>query len=192
MQKKFTHLLCATSIWACVGLAACSTPPVTTAASGTGPAPVLPLPQHRLIPTVNIAPAKGWPVGLTPRAAAGTRVAAFANGLDHPRWLTVLPNGDVLVAETNAPPKPDDARGIRGWAMGFVMKRAGAATPSASRITLLRSNSGSAVADYRSVFLEGLNSPFGMVLVGNWLFVAHSDAVWIGGHPHCCAGFQSR
>lgn len=178
MQKKFTHLLCATSIWACVGLAACSTPPATTAASGTGTAPVLPLPQHRLIPTVNIAPAKGWPVGLTPRAAAGTRVAAFANGLDHPRWLTVLPNGDVLVAETNAPAKPDDARGIRGWAMGLVMKRAGAATPSANRITLLRSNSGSAVADYRSVFLEGLNSPFGMVLVGNWLFVAHSDAVW--------------
>jgi glucose/arabinose dehydrogenase len=105
------------------------------------------------------------------------RVAAFASGLDHPRWLYVLPNGDVLVAETNAPPKPDDGLGLKGWVMGLVMKRAGAAVPSANRITLLRDTDGDGVADFRSVLLEGLHSPFGMALVGNELFVANSDAV---------------
>ena len=82
---------------------------------------------HRaLIPTVHIAPAKGWPAGAKPMAAAGTTVTAFATGLDHPRWLYVLPNGDVLVAETNAPPKPEDGKGIKGWVMKQVMKKAGA------------------------------------------------------------------
>ena len=96
---------------------------------------------------MNIAPAQGWPSGATPRAAPGTRVAAFARGLDHPRWLYVLPNGDVLVAETNAPPKPDDAQGIKGWLMGLVMKRAGAGVPSANRITLLRDTDSDGLAD---------------------------------------------
>ena len=104
-------------------------------------------------------------------------MVAFASGLDHPRWLLVLPNGDVLVAETNAPPKPEDGKGIKGWIMGLVMKRAGAAVPSANRITLLRDTDGDGVADLRSVLLEGLNSPFGMALVGNDLYVANSDAV---------------
>ncbi len=178
MQKIFPYLLFGTTIWVWLSLAGCSAVPPASAANGYGPAPVLPLPQHNLIPTVNIAPAKGWPVGLTPQAVAGTRVTAFASGLDHPRWLTVLPNGDVLVAETNAPPRPGNASGIRGWVMGLVMKRAGAGTASANRITLLRSTLGSAVADHRSVFLEGLNSPFGMALVGSSLYVAHSDALW--------------
>jgi glucose/arabinose dehydrogenase len=105
-------------------------------------------------------------------------VTAFARNLDHPRWLYVLPNGDVLVAETNAPPKPDDAQGIRGWLMGLVMQRAGATVPSANRISLLRDTDGDGVADFRSVLLEGLNSPFGMALVGERLYVANSDAVW--------------
>ena len=113
----------------------------------------------------------------TPVAAAGTHVTAFANGLDHPRWLCVLPNGDVLVAETNAPPKPDDANGIQGWIMGLVMKRAGAAVPSANRITLLRDVNGDGVADIRLPFLEDLHSPFGMALVGDKFYVANSDAV---------------
>ena len=104
-------------------------------------------------------------------------MAAFAVALDHPRWLYVLPNGDVLVAETNAPPKADDAAGIRGLIMGWVMKRAGAATASANRITLLRDTDGDGIADVRSVLLEGLNSPFGMALVGGNLYVANSDAV---------------
>ena len=130
-----------------------------------------------MIPTVHIAPAKGWDNGKTPVAGEGMRVAAFADKLDHPRWLYVLPNGDVLVAETNAPPKPEDSKGIRGWVMKKVMSRAGAGTPSANRITLLRDTDGDGVADQRSVFLKDLNSPFGMVLVDNDFYVANTDAV---------------
>lgn len=160
-----------------LALAACSEMATLPISAGTGPQPTLPPPQQTLIPTVHIAPAQGWPPGATPQAARGMRVAAFASGLDHPRWLYVLPNGDVLVAETNAPPKPDDAKGIRGWVMGLVMKRAGAGVPSANRITLLRDTDGDGVADMRSVLLDGLNSPFGMALVGNDLYVANSGAV---------------
>jgi len=137
----------------------------------------LPAPAHKLIPTIKIAPAKGWTPGAAPTAAAGLHVNAFASNLDHPRWLYVLPNGDVLVAETNAPPKPDDRKGIKGWVMGMVMKKAGAGVPSANRITLLRDTSGSGVADMRSVLIAGLNSPFGMALIGDELYVADTDAV---------------
>jgi glucose/arabinose dehydrogenase len=146
-------------------------------AAGTGPQPVLPEPVTSWLPTVNIAPARGWPPDVKPRAAAGLQVTAFATGLDHPRWLCVLPNGDVLVAETNAPARPEEGPGIKGWIMGLLMQRAGAATPSANRILLLRDSNGSGVADVRSVLLKGLNSPFGMALVGNDLFVADTDAV---------------
>jgi glucose/arabinose dehydrogenase len=145
--------------------------------AAVGPDPVLPPPSVSLIPTVRIARAKGWPEGATPTAAVGTRVAAFASGLEHPRWLYVLPNGDVLVAETNAPPRPEEGKGIKAWVMKRVMKRAGAAVPSANRITLLRDTDGDGVADARFVFLEGLNSPFGMALVGSDLYVANTDAV---------------
>ncbi len=158
-------------------LAACGEVAKLPVSAGIGPTPTLPPPNKTLIPTVNIAPAKGWPSGATPQAAAGLRVAAFASELDHPRWLYVLPNGDVLVAETNAPPKPEAGFSIKGWVMGMVMKRAGAAVPSANRITLLRDTNGDGVADLRSVLLEGLNSPFGMTLIGNDLYVANADAV---------------
>ncbi len=104
-------------------------------------------------------------------------MAAFARGLDHPRWLFVLPNGDVLVAETNAPPKPEGSTGFKGWLAGLVVKRAGAGVPSANRITLLRDADGDGVAEVRSILLGGLNSPFGMALVGDRLFVANADAV---------------
>jgi glucose/arabinose dehydrogenase len=114
---------------------------------------------------------------VVPQAAAGTRVVAFATGLDHPRWLMVLPNGDVLVAETNAPPRPEDAQGLRGAVMGLLMRRAGGGTPSANRITLLRDSQGTGVADTRSVLLQGLNAPFGMALVGTDLYVANTDAI---------------
>ena len=160
-----------------LALAGCGDDASLPVAAGTGPNPQLPAPKSSLIPTVNIAPARGWPAGGTPTAAAGLKVAAFAEGLDHPRWLYVLPNGDVLVAETNSPPKPDDAKGIKGWAMKLVMGRAGAGVPSANRITLLRDADGDGVAETRSIFLEGLNSPFGMALVGENLFVANTDAV---------------
>ncbi|SDU53176.1 PQQ-dependent sugar dehydrogenase [Pseudomonas mandelii] len=157
------------------GLAACGETSSLQVSDGTGPSPKLPEPNKTLIPTVNIAPAIGWPEGAKPTAAAGTQVAAFAEGLDHPRWLYVLPNGDVLVAETNAPPKPDDGKGIRGWVMGKVMGRAGAGVPSPNRITLLRDKDHDGIAETRTVFLENLNSPFGMTLVGNDLYVADTD-----------------
>lgn len=101
----------------------------------------------------------------------------FASDLDHPRWLYVLPNGDVLVAETNAPPRPDDGKGIRGLVFNYFMKKAGAAVPSANRITLLRDADGDGIAETRSAFLTALNSPFGMALVGDVLYVANTDAV---------------
>ena len=160
-----------------LGLSGCAQPTAADALHTLGPNPALAAPQHTLIPTVRIAPAVGWPVGTQPQPAAGLAVQAFASGLDHPRWLYVLPNGDVLVAETNAPARPDDSAGLRGWIMGLVMGRAGAAVPSANRITLLRDSNGDGVADIRSVFLQGLNAPFGMALVGNALYVANTDAV---------------
>ncbi len=158
-------------------LAGCGEMAQLPVAAGTGPRPTLPAPQPTLIPTVHIAPAVGWPGDATPTAAPGLLVRAFAVGLEHPRWLHVLPNGDVLVAESNAPPKPDDGNGIKGWVMRLVMKAAGAGVPSANRVTLLRDTDGDGVADVRTVLLQGLNSPFGMALVGNTLFVANSDAV---------------
>ena len=144
---------------------------------GFGPQPVLPAPETQLIPTVNVAPVQRWPAAQRPFVAAGLAVQAYARDLDHPRWLYVLPNGDVLVAETNAPPKPDDSKGIKGAIMQMQMKKAGAATPSANRITLLRGMDGNGVAQTRSVFLQGLHSPFGMALVGKELYVANADAL---------------
>jgi glucose/arabinose dehydrogenase len=144
---------------------------------GVGPNPVLPAPEKNLVPTVNIAPAKGWPQGARPKAPEGFRVTAFAGGLSHPRWVYVLPNGDVLVAESNAPAKPEDEKGIRGKITKLVMKRAGSGAGSANRITLLRDTNGDGIADMRSVFLKGLNSPIGMALAGNELFIATADAI---------------
>jgi glucose/arabinose dehydrogenase len=159
-------------------LAACNDPQdAVTAEQSFGPSPTLPAPQKAWIPTVNVAKAVGWPTGGKPVAADGMAVNAFATGLDHPRTLYVLPNGDVLVAETNEPPKPDDTKGIKGWITKMVMGRAGARTTSANRITLLHDADGSGTAKTRSVFIEGLNSPFGMVLVGNDFYVADSDAI---------------
>jgi glucose/arabinose dehydrogenase len=145
--------------------------------AGYGPQPKLPLPNPTLIPTVNIAPAKGWPADGKPIAAAGLSVRAFASDLDHPRWMHVLPNGDVLIAETNKPARKGEGGGFREWVAKLIMKRAGAGVPSANRITLLRDADGDGVVETRSVFLDGLNSPFGMALVGNYLYVANTDAV---------------
>jgi glucose/arabinose dehydrogenase len=142
----------------------------------TGPQPVLPAPAKQWIPKVNIAPAVGWPQDAMPTPAAGLAVAPFGKDLDHPRWLYVLPNGDVLVAETNAPPKPA-GKGLRAWFMKRAMKKAGAGVPSANRITLLRDADGDGISETRSVFLQNLFSPFGMALVGDQLYVANADAV---------------
>jgi glucose/arabinose dehydrogenase len=161
---------------AVVGVSGCASSRLPVSA-GTGPSPTLPPPNKTLIPVVNVVTAKGWPEGARPVAAEGTAVAAFAQGLDHPRWLYVLPNGDVLVAETNAPTRPKDGKGIKGWFFKLFQKKAGGAVPSANRITLLRDADGDGVAETRSVFLSGLESPFGMALVGNTLYVADTDAV---------------
>ena len=158
-------------------LAACGDTASLAPTAGMGATPTLPQPKSGLIPTVNIAPAKAWPEGLTPKPMAGLAVTALAAGLDHPRWVHVLPNGDVLVAESNKPPPEERPFSIKRWVMGVVMKKAGAGVPSANRITLLRDANGDGVAETRSVFLQGLNSPFGIALVGNNLYVANADAV---------------
>lgn len=173
------NLILAISIGAmALPLAGCNDPQDTaTAEQSYGASPELPAPQSSMIPTINVATATSWPDGAKPKAADGMAVSAFATGLDHPRTVYVLPNGDVLVAESNAPPKPDDGKGIRGWAQKMFQKQAGAVTTSANRITLLRDKDGDGVAETRSVFISGLNSPFGMVLVGNDFYVANSDAI---------------
>jgi glucose/arabinose dehydrogenase len=158
-------------------LAACGDSAKLPEQASVGEKPPIPEPDKSLIPTVNIATAKGWPKGETPTAAAGLAVKALASGLDHPRWLAVLPNGDVLVAETNAPKRPEEGKGIKGWIMKMVQKRAGAGVPSADRITLLRDADGDGVAETKTVFLSNLHSPFGMALVGHDLYVANADAV---------------
>src|ERR1044071_7287978 len=142
--------------------------------AGQGPHPTLPRPRTSFIPVVNVVDARGWPNGAKPSGAEGTKVSAFATGLAHPRWLYVLPNGDVLVAEADGPPRPDDAKGVKGFVYRMVQRRAGAGTPSANRITLLRNN-GNGIAS-KTIFLDGLNSPFGMTLIGNELYVANTDA----------------
>ena len=158
-------------------LSACGDRATLLMAEDTGANPTLPQPVKRLIPTVNIAPAKGWRAGGMPTTMAGLVVTPFADQLDHPRWVYVLPNGDVLVAESNAPPKPEGNKGIKGAVMKMVMGRAGATVPSANRITLLRDADGDGKAEIRTVFLENLMSPFGMALVGNDFYVANADAV---------------
>lgn len=160
-----------------LNLASCGEVATLPESAGIGPRPALPQPRQTLIPTVNIAPAKGWPAGATPVAAAGLSVNAYAAGLDHPRWLYVLPNGDLLVAESNGPPRPDDLGGIKGWVNKLLRKRAGGGVPSANRVTLLRDGDGDGIAETRSIFLAGLNSPFGMTLIGNDLYVANTDSI---------------
>jgi glucose/arabinose dehydrogenase len=143
-------------------------------AAGTGPSPQLPAPNPTLLPTVKLALAVGWPSGATPVAAPGLNVSAYATGLDHPRMLYVLPNGDVLVAETNGPNYPGDARGIKGFVAKIIMSKAGAGEASPNRIVLLRATPN---GTQKFNFLEGLNSPFGMVLVGNDFYVANTDSL---------------
>jgi glucose/arabinose dehydrogenase len=160
-----------------LALTGCASPSKSPITDSYGPQPHLPEPKSSLFPTVNIAPATGWPAGIMPTPAAGLKVQAFAKELEHPRWLYVLPNGDVLVAETDAPPKPDDSKGFRGKIMKLLMKRAGSSHPSANRISLLRDSNGDGVADQKTVFLQNLNSPFGIALVGNVLYVANTDSL---------------
>jgi glucose/arabinose dehydrogenase len=144
--------------------------------AGIGPNPTLPAPRKSLIPVVRVAKAEGWSPGTKPVAAPDLYVSQLAANLVHPRWLYVLPNGDVLVAETNAPPAPKE-KGIRAWFMRRYFKKAGAAVPSPNRITLLRDANGDGIAETKTTFLSGLMSPFGMTLVGNSIYVANADAL---------------
>ncbi len=141
----------------------------------TGTKPRITPARQQTIPTVNIAKVVGWASGAKPVPAAGLAVSEFAGGLDHPRWMYELPNGDVLVAETNSPPR--EGGGITGWVMSMLMKRAGAGVPSANRITLLRDTNGDGVADLKTPFMTGLASPFGMALVGDQLYIGNHDAL---------------
>ena len=181
LQSQVSKLLRTSLLLAAAAMgsmaAGCASSARLPVAAGTGPDPTLPPPNRALIPTVHVVTAKGWPEGAKPVAAAGTAVAPFARDLDHPRWLHVLPNGDVLVAETNAPPRPADNKGIKGFFFKKFQKKAGGAVPSADRITLLRDADGDGVAETRTAFLTGLHSPFGMALVGDTLYVANTDAV---------------
>jgi glucose/arabinose dehydrogenase len=160
-----------------IAVAACGPSAHLPLEAGIGPTPALPQQETSTIPTVKVAKAVGWENGAQPTAGDGLRVAALATKLDHPRWLYVLPNNDVLVAETNGPPRPDDGKGIKAWFVKRYMKKAGAAVPSANRITLLRDADGDGVAETRSVFLDSLMSPFGMALVGSTLYIANADAI---------------
>lgn len=160
-----------------VALCACGGQAKLREGQDTGAKPEIVPPETSAIPVLKIAPAVGWNGVDTPTPAAGLAVKAFATGLDHPRWLYVLPNGDVLVAESNAPPGKRGIKGIKGKIMGAVMKKAGSGVPSANRITLLRDADGDGVAEVRSVFAQNLTSPFGMALVGDTLFVANADSI---------------
>src|SRR4051812_48505983 len=174
------------------GLAACMAVVVTgCVASGSsdplvgfGPTPPLPAPQSSVIPQVGVPDVVGWPAGGAPKAPPGFTVTRYAEGLQHPRWLLALPNGDLLVAEAAAPPGSGDRTntGIRGWAQKLLMKMVGSAVPSPNKIILLRDTDGDGVAEARTVFAQGLTSPFGMTLIMNGtaagtLYVANADGV---------------
>lgn len=176
-RSKLRFSVCTSAVVAtALLLGSCGSEKALPVMAGFGPDPELPAPRVGLVPTVRIAPAIGWPAGEMPTPAEGLRVQAFASDLDHPRWLYRLPNGDILVAESNAPPKSASG-GIRGFVQGLVMKRAGAAAPSANRITLLRDADGDGVAELKTPFITDLNSPFGMALIGDQLFIANADAL---------------
>ncbi|HEY6514217.1 MAG TPA: sorbosone dehydrogenase family protein [Burkholderiaceae bacterium] len=177
MTHPISHRRRALCVLALGGIAGCGDTARLPPAASEGAYPQLPAPTKHLLPTVHIAPAKGWPEGQAPLPAAGLRVDAFASGLQHPRWLLVLPNGDVLVAETNAPERPEDGKGIKEKVRKQLMKKAGAAVPNANRIVLLRDADGDGVAEQRVPFIEGLNSPFGMAVVGSSIYVANTDGV---------------
>src|SRR3954469_15186116 len=153
MRLQQLSLIRAIVALAIAAVSGCGAKARLTVADGSGPAPLLPSPDHSLLPTMNIVTAKGWPPGGKPSAANGLAVAAFATNLMHPRWLYVLPNGDVLVAETNAPVRPDEDKGIRGKVMKAVQGKAGAGVPTANRIRLLRDADGDGRAETQTEFL---------------------------------------
>ena len=164
-------------ICACLLVLGTLAPPTRAAEQpGYGPSPRIPEPKESWLPVLNWSVAsEPWPDGMTPSAAEGLTVKAFAKNLKHPRWLQVLPNGDVLVAE--AASEPGQSWWPRAIAQNWVQRRSGSVTENANRISLLRDTNADGVADQTSVFLEGLRQPFGMALIGDQLYVANTDSV---------------
>ena len=144
-------------------------------AAATGTEPAIPEARAQRVPTLKMPTARGWPEGQTPVAAPGLAVNAFAAGLKHPRWICVLPNGDVLVAEALQEAGP--VKSAFDYAIFATMKRAAAVGKSPNRITLLRDKDGDGVAEVRHVFLAGQNQPFGMALVGDTFYVGNTDGL---------------
>lgn len=160
-------------------LTACSAPGSKDPMVGFGPNPPLEAPKSSLIPMVGVPEVVGWPAGAAPTAPPGFTVTRFAEGLDHPRWLLVLPNGDVLAALSASEPSPADKsnQGIKGFFQKMLMKKVGSVKPSPNKIVLLRDADGNGVAETKTDFATGLKQPFGMTLVGGLLYVANSDGV---------------
>jgi glucose/arabinose dehydrogenase len=145
-------------------------------AQAVGMAPAIPEAKPQgAIPMLKMPTAKGWEPGEKPGVATGLKVTPFALNLKHPRWAYVLPNGDVLIAESAG--IPGTPKNVRDYAMNRVMARAGATRPSANQITLLRDADGDGVPELREVFMSGLNQPFGMALVGDQLYIGNTDSV---------------
>ncbi|WP_297693725.1 sorbosone dehydrogenase family protein [Phenylobacterium sp.] len=172
------HLIAAAAVLA---LAGCQKAGSSDPLAGFGPNPPLPKPQTGILPQFDTPKAVGWPKGASPKPPPGFTVTRFAQGLDHPRWAYVLPNGDVLVSESaSTPPSPQDhtLHGPEAWLAKLVLKRVGAASaPSGNRIVLLRDANGDGVAEVNDVFAQGLKRPFGMALIGDALYVANDDSV---------------
>jgi len=164
---RFVLLAC------CLCAAACSADP-TGETYGANPS-LAPPRENGPFPTVKVAEAVGWPADGAPVAPAGFSVTRFAEGLDHPRWILVLPNNDVLVAEAST--KPEEGGGLVGWVRNSIQRRAGALAGSADRITLLRDSNRDGIVDQRSVFAENLNQPFGMAIGGGYVYIGNTDAV---------------
>jgi len=171
------------SVWlaatAVLLLSSCSSAGSDDPFVGFGPNPPLKGPQKGLIPTVGVPDVVGWPAGASPKAPPGFTVTRYAEGLDHPRWLLTLPNGDVLAALSSSEPSKADKtnQGVKGFFQKLLMKKVGSAKPSPNKIVLLRDADGDGVAETRTDFATGLKQPFGMTLVGGLLYVANSDGV---------------
>ena len=159
-------------------LAACNDDEAFDVQSQIGPHPNLPPQNEYLFPPMHLATVVGWKAGETPKVAPGLKIEALATGLQHPRSIHVLPNGDILVVESKAPgvqpierPKDFVMAAIESWVTS------GGETGPSNRITLLREANGESKPEIQSVFLDHLTSPFGVALVGSDLYVANTDSI---------------
>ncbi len=157
-------------------LSACGDASRLTPAQQSGGNPPLPQPQNFLVPPMKVPTGVGWSQGQSPTVAAGLRIEKIASGLMHPRQLLVLPNGDVLVVESNGP-GTEPVTTPKQLLAGMIMDKSGKGAKGGNRITLLRNAAGSSGEWEKHIFVEGLNSPFGIQLIGNTLYVANTDAI---------------